>query len=409
MRFHLTARTGRPDLIELPWDRPLEQWDDARLVEVPRGIHRHVVRFVNMEGSIYALKELPPRLAEREYRLLRELDDEGQPVVSPVGRVTGREDDEGRGLEAVLITEHLTFSLPYRHLFTRGIPDARSQLLDALAGLLVRLHVAGFYWGDCSLSNALFRRDAGALAAYLVDAETGELHGELSPGQRQHDLDIARENVAGELLDLERALGDGGLQPMRTADELIGRYRALWSQIVVEETFSADERYKVEERLRRVNELGFDVDEVELVGSDDGMRLVLRTHVVEPGHHRRRLHSMTGLYVQENQARRLLTDMAHFRAYLEEERGEPLPEAVVAYRWLEEVFEPVIRAVPDGLRGKREPAELFHEILEHKYLRSREEERDVGLTEAVAGYVEGVLRHQPDEARVLVELGEDEP
>ena len=68
--------------------------------------------------------------------------------------------------------------------------------------LLVRLHLAGFFWGDVSLSNTLFRRDAGAFAAYLVDAETGELHDRLSDGQREHDLDIARVNIAGELMDL---------------------------------------------------------------------------------------------------------------------------------------------------------------------------------------------------------------
>ncbi|MFN2629163.1 MAG: hypothetical protein ABR569_11060 [Gaiellaceae bacterium] len=72
-------------------------------------------------------------------------------------------------------------------------------MLNAFAELLVRLHLAGFIWGDCSLFNTLFRRDAGALSAYLVDAETGELHGQVSDGQRRYDLDIAKENFAGEL------------------------------------------------------------------------------------------------------------------------------------------------------------------------------------------------------------------
>ncbi len=403
MRFQLTARTGHPDLLDLPWEQPLAEWEDRRLVEVPRGLHRHVVRFVDVEGSVLALKELPERLATREYRLLRRLEEEGQPVVHPVGRVSGRETDDGRHLGAVLITEHLEFSLPYRLLFTRGIPDARARLLDALAGLLVRLHVGGFFWGDCSLSNALFRRDAGALAAYLVDAETGELHDELTSGQRSHDLGIARENIAGDLLDLEAALGRDGLEPLRTADELVERYHALWSEIVTEDVFGPDERYRVEERLRRVNELGFDVEEVELIGEDGGYRLVLHTHVVEPGHHRRRLQSVTGLQVQENQARRLLNDLAHLRAHLEEQEGRPLHDPVVAYHWLNDVFEPAIRAVPDELRGKREPAELYHEILEHKYLRSKEAGRDVGMDEAVASYVDHVLRHQPDEATVLLD------
>ena len=60
-RLQLIARTGHPDFLDLPWEAPLEEWQHARLVEVVRGIHRHVVRFVEYEGPIgprlYALKE----------------------------------------------------------------------------------------------------------------------------------------------------------------------------------------------------------------------------------------------------------------------------------------------------------------------------------------------------------------
>ena len=145
-----------------------------------------------------------------------------------VGVVTER----GEGLEAVLITRHLDYSLPFRTLFARGsVPDLRRRLLDAGADLLVRLHLGGFFWGDCSLSNTLFRRDAGALAAYLVDAETGELHPSLSDGQRLHDLSIAEENVAGELADVEAELGregelapgGDGVRPDRALRDALGR------------------------------------------------------------------------------------------------------------------------------------------------------------------------------------------
>ncbi len=401
MAFQLTARTGHPDFLDLPWDRPLATWDADRLVEVATGVHRHVVRFVHYPAGVYALKELPPRLAAREYRLLRELEDRSLPVVEPVGRVVDRVGQDGDPLGAVLITRHLDFSLPYRSLFERGIPDARGRLLDALAGLLVRLHLVGFFWGDCSLSNALFRRDAGALAAHVVDAETGELHGELTDGQRGHDLAIATENIAGELLDVQAAFELDDLEPFATAGELRDRYEGLWRELVTEETFGPNERYRVDERLRRVNELGFDVEEVEVRTTDEGFTLRLRTQVVEPGHHQRRLMSLTGLHVQENQARRLLNDLVQFKARLEDDHGEQLPDAVVAFRWVNEVFEPTVEAIPAELRGKREPAELFHEVLEHKYLRARGLGRDVGFDEAVGSYVDEVLRHQPDERTVL--------
>ncbi len=402
-RLQLIARTGHPDFLDLPWDEPLEEWTSERLVEVVRGIHRHVVRFVEYQGEpgpkLYAIKELPAELARREYRLLRALAGDQMPVVEAVGVVTER----GEGLACALITRHLDYSLPFRTLFARGsVPDLRRRLLDAGAELLVRLHLGGFFWGDCSLSNTLFRRDAGALAAYLVDAETGELHPSLSDGQRRHDLVIAEENVAGELADVEAEIGrEGELFPEETAAELVARYESLWDELTREEAFGDDTRYKIDERLHRLNELGFDVDEMELVAGDEGYTLRLNPRVVEPGHHRRRLHALTGLNAQENQARRMLNDLARYRAELDNEGGRPMPETVAVHRWLSEVFEPAVAAIPAGLWGKRDAAEVFHEALEHRWFLSQQQDEDVGLMPAVQAYVDDVLRHEPDERAVL--------
>jgi Domain of unknown function (DUF4032)/Lipopolysaccharide kinase (Kdo/WaaP) family len=402
-RLQLIARTGHPDFLDLPWEEPLEAWESERLVEVVRGIHRHVVRFVEYGGpdgpALYALKELPAPLARREWQLLRSLAEQEMPVVKAVGIATDRGDD----LEAVLITRHLDYSLPFRTLFARGsVPDVRRRLLDAAAELLVRLHLGGFFWGDCSLSNTLFRRDAGALAAYLVDAETGELHPSLSDGQRRHDLEIAEENFMGELADVEAELGrEGELEPEATAAELVGRYESLWDELTRDELFADDTRYKIDDRLHRLNELGFDVEEMELVAGGDGYRLRLNPRVVEPGHHRRRLHALTGLNAQENQARRLLNDLARFRAELDESEGRPIPETVAVHRWLSEVFEPAVAAVPPELWGKRDAAELFHEALEHRWFLSQRAGEDVGMMPAVEAYVEDVVRHAPDERAVL--------
>jgi len=405
MRLHLLARPDLPDFLDLPWGMPLAEWEVENLVEVPSGIHRNVVRFVCYGQEIYALKELPGRLALREYRLLRDLDDSGVPVVEVVGVVTDR-GERRQPLNAVLVTRHLEFSLPYRILFTgRGVPDLRTSLLDALAELLVRIHLAGFFWGDCSLSNTLFRRDAGTLSAYLVDAETGELHAHLTDGQRTHDLMIATENVGGELMDLEAAT-DGlpyELDPLEVANEISRLYEALWTEVTHDEVFGPEENYKIDERLRRLNELGYDVDEVELVGDGERHRLRFDPRVVEPGHHRRRLLTLTGLDVQENQARRLLNDIARYRASLAVSGTRP-HEAVTAYRWLAEVFQPAIAEVPPELRGKREPAELFHEILVHRWFLSEAAGRDVGLDAAVQSYVQNVLAHAPDERALLEDV-----
>jgi hypothetical protein len=398
--FQMLRRTGHPDFLDLPWHLPLATWRHERLVDVPRGISRHVVRFVRYGEAIYALKELPRRLAEREYRLLAELDRLFIPVVEVAGLVTARHPSGGRegassesDLEAILITRHLDFSLPYRRVLgATGADSALSdRLLDALVNLLVRIHVAGFFWGDCSLSNTLFRRDAGALAAYVVDTETGELHPQLSDGQRRHDILVAEENIVGELLDVTAEGLVHPMDPFEAAEELTRRYQGLWAELTREVAFAPDQRYRIEERLQRLNSLGFDVEEVEVVAQGGEYRLRLQPRVVEPGHHVRTLRTLTGLEVQENQARRLLNDLARYRTELEASAGGPVSEARAARRWLAEVFEPTIAAVPESLRGRLEPAELFHQVLDHRWYLSEAAGHDVGLADAVKSFIATVL------------------
>jgi len=388
-------------LLDLPWQLPLEEWPEERLVEVERGIGRHVVRFVELNGVYYALKELPQRLALREYRLLGELDRQGVPAVEVVGIVSEREPD----LPAVLITRQLEFALPYRLILGRRmLPASESSIRAALAELLVRIHLVGLFWGDCSLSNALFRRDAGALSAYLVDVETGELHDRLSDGQREHDLTIAEENIVGELYDLAAELErDVVAEPEEFAAVVRRCYEELWSELTADEVFAPGEGKRLEERLRRLNELGFDVEEVELVSDGGKVRLRLHSKVVEPGHHRRRLLHLTGLDAQENQARRLLNDLTRYKAYLERTGKAPVSDAAAAGRWLSEIFEPTIAAVPPELRAKRAPAEIFHEILEHRWFLSEAAGRDVGLQKATESYLEQVLATAADEKLTLTE------
>ncbi|MEP6812345.1 MAG: DUF4032 domain-containing protein [Actinomycetota bacterium] len=397
--FRLLARSEQAALLALPWAMPLEAWDDALLVQVQRGIGRHVVRFVSLPSGVFALKELAPRIAAREYRLLGELERRSMPSVEPEGIVSERRSADGEELESILITRYLEFSLPYRLILGQStLPAPEPAMRAALAELLVRLHLTGFYWGDCSLSNALFRRDAGALSAYFLDAETSELHERLSDGQRSHDLDIAEENLAGELFDLAAEVGrDVVADPFEFGADVRRSYEQLWDELMRDEIFKLGEGHKLEDRLRRLNALGFDVEEVELVSQGDEVRLALQSKVVEPGHHRRRLLRLTGLDAQENQARVLLNDITRYRAWLERTGEKPVSDAAAAGRWLAEVFEPTVAAVPPELRGRRAAAELFHELLEHRWFLSEKAGRDVGLKKAIPDYTEKVLRPAADE------------
>jgi hypothetical protein len=280
----------------------------------------------------------------------------------------------------------------------RGGGPPTDKLLDALVELLVRLHLSGFFWGDCSLSNTLFRYDAGTLEAYLVDTETSEQHPELSAGQRHYDVELAVERVYGELLDLQAGdLLPAGVDPLEVAGELEYRHERLWDELTREEIIAPDEqRFRIAERLRRLNELGFDAEEVELIAAPEGNRLRVRTRVAESGHHSRKLFLRTGLDVSENQARRLLNDIASFRAYLEQKEGRPVSEFVAANRWLTEVYDPTVAAIPGDLRDRLAPAEVFHEILEHRWYVSERAGRDVGTTAAARSYFERVLPQVPE-------------
>ncbi|MHA7133547.1 DUF4032 domain-containing protein [Oerskovia turbata] len=398
--LQITASAPDPALLDLPWDIPLEEWPDSVLAALPRGISRHIVRFVRLSGRVIAIKEIGESVAYREYELLRQLSRISVPSVVPVGVITGRTDANGERLEAVLITEHLQFSLPYRALFSQNLqPDTATRLIDALAVLLVRLHLIGFYWGDVSLSNTLFRRDAETFAAYLVDAETGDLHRELSPGQRSYDVDLARTNIIGELMDLSAGeLLDEDIDEILVGDALVARYNELWDALTNAESFASDERWRVAARIERLNNLGFDVGELDITTDIDGTTVQIQPKVVDAGHHSRRLLRLTGLDVQENQARRLLNDLDSYRAAAERQNDD---EEFVAHDWLSGVFEPTIQAVPRDLRRKLQPAQLFHEILDHRWFISEKAGRDIPMPEATASYVENVLRHRPDEKAIL--------
>ena len=397
----ITASAIDPGLLALPWSTPLGDWTSDDIVYLPKGISRHLVRFANLSGRVVAIKETTPEMARREYDMLGSLDRLDVPCVERVAVIDGRADAAGRTLPSALVTAHLRFSLPYRALFTQVLrPDTANRLVDALAVLLVRLHNVGFFWGDVSLSNTLFRRDAGAFAAYLVDAETGELHESgLTRGQREHDLEVAHTNIAGEILDL--AAGgrlERGMDAVAIADGIISSYRSLWDALTGAETFTAGESWRITERVQRLNALGFDIGEMSIRATPDGTKVSIQPKVVDAGHHQRRLIRLTGLDVEENQARRLLNDLDEYRARTGASADD---EEMVAHEWLTRVFEPVVRAIPFELRAKLEPAEVFHQVLEHRWYMSQARGVSVPLAETVTSYIDDVLRHRRDEATVM--------
>jgi hypothetical protein len=390
----------------LPWNQPLEQWPEDPALAEKRGISRHIVRLIRAndepDSEIYAVKETVSEFANREYAALRELRRLQAPSVDPIAVVEGRKDINGEELPCALATRFLPYSLPYRVVLSGALsPHDILNMANALALLLVRLHLLGFWWGDCSLSNTLFRRDAEGFAAYLVDAETGEFQKTLSDGQREHDLEIAHFNVAAELEDL--ALSGvlyPGMDPVRASEAVIKRYRRLWAALRDPQSLDPTDRRAVERAMRQLHDLGFAVEEVSIAIDGENKVLKFQPKLVAAGYHTNRLRELMGLETEELQAKRILASFDRYRA-----RESNLSTNVneVAFKWLTEVFNPIVNSVPAEHLGRVEPAQLFHEVLEHRWYLSEAAGHDVGLDFASNSYVTEILPHRRDSGIELVE------
>lgn len=386
-------------LYNLPWHTPLEQWPEDETLAAQRGISRHIVRLVRSTpdpaSEIYAVKETVEEFAVREYEALRELSLRGAPAVAQVAIVTNRYSQNGEELPCAIVTRFLPYSLPYRVILSGQITQHEiTNMANALAYLLVRLHLLGFWWGDCSLSNTLFRRDAEGFAAYLVDAETGEFQKKLSDGQREHDLELARFNVAAELEDLKIAgVLFPAMDPIRASESVITRYRKIWKSLSEPQILPAGDRHAVERAMRSLQDIGFAVEEVDIQLAGDKSTVTFIPKLVAPNYHSQRLVELMGLETEELQAKRILASFDRFRSR-EIEKTPKKEEA--AKRWLDEVFYKVINAVPTAMRGRVEDAQLFHEVLEHRWYLGEKAGRDLGLEFATNDYISKVLPERMD-------------
>jgi len=390
----------------LSWDQPLEEWPEDPALAEKRGISRHIVRLIRVnedpEAEIYAVKETVSEFANREYAALRQLRTLNAPSVDPIAVVEGRKDFNGEELPCVLATRFLPYSLPYRVLLSGSVTAHDIlNMANALALLLVRLHLLGFWWGDCSLSNTLFRRDAEGFAAYLVDAETGEFQKTLSDGQREHDLEIAHFNVAAELEDL--ALSGvlyPGMDPVRASDAVMKRYRRLWAALRDPQSLDPTDRRAVERAMRQLHDLGFAVEEVSIAIDGDNKVLKFQPKLVAAGYHTNRLRELMGLETEELQAKRILASFDRYRA---RESNNAITINESAFKWLTEIFNPIVNLVPAEHIGRVEPAQLFHEVLEHRWYLSEAAGHDVGLDFASKSYISEVLPYRRDSGIETVE------
>ena len=258
-----------------------------------------------------------------------------------------------------------------------------------MAWLLVDLHRGGVFWGDCSLANTLFRRDGDRIQAYLVDAETSEVHPELSDGQRAYDLEILVENVGYGLADLALLQGrpDDIDDAIEAAENVRERYEAIWRELHLEPSLpagrpprdpgpaAAAQRPRVRGRRDR--------------GRPGRGRVggAPARHDANREFHAHELERLTGIRALEGQARLLLNDLREHIAWLRLRSGRTTAGGGRrSQRWRREVLEPSLRLLRPAI-GDRDPIQAYCDVLEHKWLLSERAGRDVGLEAAIEAYV----------------------
>ena len=355
-----------------------------------RGLSRHEVVFVGYEKR--GLRPQGTAGRDRRARVRPAARARGaRPAGGDPGRARASRAPTGATRRpACSITRFLEASVPYRTLFMQqGLERYRERLLDAMAGLLVRLHLAGFVWGDCSLSNTLFRRDAGELAGVPGRRRDRPSCTRRSrTGARAYDLDVMEENVAGELADLRPLVA---LPPALSTDEtgaqIRARYTQLWDEITREVLLKPDERFRIHERIRALNEPGFH-------GRRARAAARARRRAPAPAHdrHRSRLPSPPaaqhdGCRCREPPGRavprRDPRDPGDAGAREEPQRAHERGRVFMAQGALRAHG----RADRSGARAGADAAELYAEVLEHKWFRSEQAQHDVGLETAIEDYL----------------------
>ena len=217
--------------------------------------------------------------------MLRDLVQKGCPS-KPQAVVTARTTPTRQGPAAgALVTRHLQYPMPYRSLFLQGTAGE-------LAASSTRWWCC---WSGCTwpASTGVTSRcptcssvaAPASFAAYLVDAETGELRPTCSRRHARHDVtDRDLENVFAELLDPGRRMRWRRRRPGRRHRPLLERYDALWTALTAVRSSHHRGEWRIEQWVESLNDLGFDIDEMDIARPTRGARCG-SSAVVEAYHH----------------------------------------------------------------------------------------------------------------------------
>src|SRR5256885_3027292 len=152
---------------------------------------------------------------------------------------------------------------------------------------------------------------------------------------------------------------------LHLGEDIAARYHAFWRELRAEDRIERHEHYRITERVDRLHELGFEVDEIQLVPHADGEHVHLKTRVADRNYHTNRLRDLTGIQAAENQARQLLSDLHYYE--MTHSGSLPSNRALAAVRWRVEGFEAMLARLAPRIPPTHDPPPAHCEPLPHPF------------------------------------------
>ena len=354
----------RADLENLPWNIPLNKWDDSHVnfLDIRKGISKHIVRFIKTKDYSFAVKQTNPISAYFESETFTKLLQKGIHTLIPAGYVFYKKNlfemnsEESEGL-AFIVTILETKSIPHSILFKWDFSEeSRKSIYKAAAELLANLHFKNIYWGDASLSNILIK-------FIKVQDEKGKLHTELKAFLSDSETIQILKKIGNEHIkkDLKRFFNS-----METIDEEFPKAKSdkTISSLDNDKSFFEKE-YKANYALL-----------VKIQEFEDSTGLKVHKHFFR----------ITDQYSIES----ILKQIEEHKWYLSEKNGSEVETTFAANDWIEKIYKPIIKEF-NKLKifdyfPNTNSVKLYTDIMAHKYYLSLEKGEDVGIYSAIRSY-----------------------
>lgn len=369
----------RADLENLPWNLPLEEWNDkqVKFLDIRKGISKHTVRFIKTKDFSFAIKQTNPISAYFESETFSKLLQKGIHTLIPVGYVFYKRNlfeinSEEKESLAFIVTILEAKSIPHSILFKWDFSDeSRKTIYKAAAELLATLHHNNIFWGDASLSNILIKfiktkdeqgKSRTELKAFLSDSETITILKKISEDHIKKDI----KRFYDSMTEISKEF------PKDEKDK---------SEIDLGE----DKKYFKKE-YKSYFELLTKISEFEI---NTGIEI------------RKHFFKITDQYTIDS----ILKQIEEHKWYLSEKKGNEVELTFAAKEWIEKIYNPIIKEFnklkifeyfPDTNSLK-----LYTDIMAHKYYLSIENGEDVGIYSAIRSYSE---KHSNKEENLLAKF-----